>query len=94
VFFATLISGEIINRILEIIPEWIMHGLSVAGGIMPAMGFALTLMVIGKGSLFPFFFLGFFAVQYLGINTMFAAILGGCISILSITLKNKEGRIA
>jgi D-glucosaminate-specific PTS system IIC component len=93
VFLATIVSGDAVIRFLDVIPAWVMHGLAVAGGILPAMGFAITIMVIGKRNLFPFFFIGFFLVKYLGINTMAAAIFGVCISILCISMKPKgEGR--
>jgi D-glucosaminate-specific PTS system IIC component len=94
VFLMNLVPAERVNDILESMPQWLLHGLGVAGGIMPAMGFAITMMIIGKATLFPFFFLGFFIVQYLKINVMAAAIFGGCISVLAITLKNREGRPA
>lgn len=90
VFFATLFGAELITNILDIIPTFVTHGLSVAGGILPAMGFAITIMVIGKKELFPFFFAGFFAVQYLGINTMAAAIFGSIIAILCITMRKRN----
>ena len=33
---------------MESVPEWLTHGFSVAGGLLPALGFALTMFVIGK----------------------------------------------
>ncbi len=95
VFVATLFGADLVNALLNVVPAWVTHGLSVAGGILPAMGFAITIMVIGKKKLMPFFFIGFFLVAYMGINTMFAAILGACISILAITMKSdKEAEAA
>ena len=43
------------NKVLEVIPAWLMHGFEVMGGILPALGFALTIMVIGKKNLIPYF---------------------------------------
>lgn len=90
VFLATLFGADLVDKFLAIVPTWVTHGLSVAGGILPAMGFAITIMVIGKKKLMPFFFIGFFLVAYLGIDTMFAAILGACISVLAITMKSDK----
>ena len=84
VFLATLFGSKYISAFLEILPAWITHGLSVAGGILPAMGFAITIMVIGKKELMPFFFIGFFLVQFLGLGTMACAIFGACIAMLCI----------
>ena len=40
--------------------------------------------------LLPFFFIGFFAVKYLGINTMAAAVFGVCIALLVVLLSNQN----
>ncbi len=52
------------------------------GGILPALGFAITLMVIGKKTMLPFFIAGFFAVQYLKLDTMAMAIFAICAALL------------
>lgn len=84
VFILTLFGTEAVASILDILPAWVITGFSVAGGILPAMGFAIILVTIGKPKLLPYFFIGFFAVAYLGINTMAAAVFGTCIALLVI----------
>ena len=91
VFIATLFGADIITAILNVIPEFVTHGLSVAGGILPAVGFAITIMTIGKKQFLPFFFIGFFLVQYLKIDTMAATVFGICIAMLYIA-KKEEAR--
>ncbi len=82
-FFITLLGNSAIEAILVYLPQWVITGFSVAGGMLPAMGFAIILITINKPRLLPYFFIGFFAVQYLGINTMAAAAFGLCIALLS-----------
>lgn len=90
VFVITLFGSDAVSTLLEVLPTWIITGFSVAGGILPAMGFAIIIVTIGKTTLLPYFFLGFFAVAYLGINTMAAAVFGTCIAMLNIfQAKNK-----
>lgn len=89
VFIATLFGANIITEILNVIPTFVMRGLSVAGGILPAVGFAITIMVIGKKQFLPFFFIGFFLVQYLKIDTMAATVFGICIAMLYVTRKEE-----
>ena len=43
---------------------------------MPALGFAMVIMVIGKGALIPFFVAGFFFAQYTGLGSVVGALLG------------------
>lgn len=89
VFIANLYGASVLEKILKVLPAWVTNGISVTGGLLPALGFAIILFVIGKKSLMPFFFIGFFAVQYLKINTMAAAVFGICIALL-ITIFKRE----
>ena len=96
VFAITYAGADTVQNILASMPEWITHGLSVAGGVLPAMGFAMTIYIIGKKQYLPFFIIAFFMVQYLKINVMAAAIFGTCIALLIVLLKrekNTEGAI-
>lgn len=40
-------------------PHWLTHGFELAGGILPAVGFAMLLKVMLKKQYFPFLLLGF-----------------------------------
>ncbi len=65
-------------------------GFAANGGILPALGFAITLTVIGKKNLIPFFIAGFFAVIYLGLDTMAVAIFATCTALLLNLFRLKE----
>jgi len=75
-FIAVYFGAEVIENILAILPNWVIKGLSVAGGMMPAIGFAILINVIAKKSILPFFFLGFFIVKIFGCSTLQLACLG------------------
>lgn len=93
VFVLQYFGAEVIYKVLDILPTWLTTGFSVAGGILPALGFAIILKVIGKQSLLPYFFIGFFAVQYLGINTMAASIFGACIAFIIYFAGHKKEEV-
>lgn len=90
VFLITLLGTDAVVSILDLLPEFIINGFSIAGGILPAMGFAIILMTIGKPKLMPYYFIGFFTVQYLGLNNMAIAIIGTCIALLTVFGKSKK----
>lgn len=73
---------DAIQGFLAALPDWAMHGLTVAGGILPALGFAVTIMVIGKTSLLPYFVLGFAVAAYSGVNMIGLAVFAVCIAII------------
>lgn len=84
VFFATLYGSEALDAFMKAVPKWLIHGFEIAGGVLPALGFALTIMVIGRRTLLPYFIAGFFLVKYGLLTTMSAAIFGACIAFLHI----------
>lgn len=90
IVFAIIYAGaDVVQKILNSIPQWLIHGLSVAGGVLPAMGFAITIFIIGKKTYLPFFILAFFLVQYFSINIMAAAIIGACMALLIVFIKRE-----
>lgn len=93
VFCINLVGSDAVSWLMDVLPAWIITGFSVAGGMLPALGFAIIIITIGRKELLPYFLLGFFAVAYLGIGTMAAAVFGTLIAVL-ITInarKNKKG---
>lgn len=91
-FLIVYFGADTAQKILDVLPEWVMTGLSTAGGVLPAMGFAIILMLIGKATLMPFFFVGFFLVQYFGISTMTAAVFGIPIAIGIVLMKHENNK--
>ena len=89
-FFANLYGADAVNSFMNNVPEWLIHGFSVAGGLLPALGFALTMFVIGKKELFPWFFIGYFLIQFSGIPVIGAAIFGLCAVLLISTYQRKR----
>lgn len=73
---------DAVTAFLNSIPAWATNGLSVARGLLPALGFAVTIMVIGKKKLLPYFIIGFAIVAYSGINTIGVAVFAICIALL------------
>ena len=48
VFLCIFFGADKASSFISILPEWSIHGLSVAGGMMPAVGFAMLLKRCGK----------------------------------------------
>jgi D-glucosaminate PTS system EIIC component len=82
VFAINYLGESVVQQLLATLPQWLLHSFELMGGILPALGFAITIKVIGKNSLMPFFIMGYFAVVYLKFDVMAAAIFGTCIALL------------
>lgn len=90
VFAIDFFGVTAVEKLIAVLPEWLMHSFEIMGGILPALGFAITLSVIGKRNLIPFFIIGFFAVMYLGLDTMAVAIFATCVALLLGLFQLKE----
>ena len=90
VFIIDYFGVSVAQKLIGILPTWLSHSFEIMGGILPALGFAITLTVIGKKNLIPFFLIGFFAVMYLNLGTMAVAIFATCAALLMGLFKMKE----
>lgn len=75
-FLPIYFGAEQAAKMVDILPEWVMTGLSVAGGIMPAVGFAMLMKIMFKWTYAPFFAIGFVMVAYLKLPILAVAIIG------------------
>lgn len=82
VFVLTYFGSSVVADAMQTLPAWITKALSTTGNLLPALGFGIILNTIGNRKLLPYFFIGFFAVQYLSIGTMAAAVFGTCLAVL------------
>lgn len=90
VFVLLYFGSDMVSQLVELLPAWLTHGLSVTGNMLPALGFAVVMKFSGSKALLPYFFIGFFAVQYLGLNMIACAIFGACIALIAFFNKSKE----
>ena len=90
-FAINYFGADLVVNALDLMPDWLLSGFNVMGGMLPALGFATTIFMIGKMKYLPLFIIGYFLVQYLHIPTMAAAIFGICIALLITFMGNKDG---
>ncbi|MGI9277112.1 MAG: PTS N-acetylgalactosamine transporter subunit IIC [Endozoicomonas sp.] len=70
------------QRMVEAAPQWLMNGLGVAGGMMPAIGFALLMKIMLKKAYVPYLALGFLGVTYLGLPIMAVGMIALAVALL------------
>lgn len=89
VFIVVMFGQNAMLVFMNAVPNWVMHGLEVAGGVMPAIGFALIMNMIGKTYMLPYTIIGFILVKAMGINTLTAGVLAGCFAVLIVMQKRQ-----
>lgn len=73
---------------IDLLPVRLLDGLGVAGGIMPAIGFAILLKIMMKNIYIPYFILGFVAAAWLKLPVL--AIAAGALALALIDFMRKE----
>jgi fructoselysine and glucoselysine-specific PTS system IIC component len=89
VMFSFMVGSSAVKTLLNAIPEFVQHGLSVATGIIPALGFAMLAKVIMNKSVVPYFFLGFAIMAYLKIPLTGIAIFGAILAVVMVSITSK-----
>ncbi len=82
---APVVQDAITN--LQTNAPWVLKGFQIAGGLLPAIGIALNMRFIFRGSVIPYFFIGYF-VSVLsggGVNIVAIAIIGAALAVLHVT---------
>ena len=81
-----LVGSNAVKSLLDTIPEFIKHGLSVATGMIPALGFAMLARLLINKKVAPSFFLGFVLMAYLKIPVPGIAILGAIVAVVMVNV--------
>ena len=92
VFLVVMFGQDAMLAFMNNVPDWVMHGMEVAGGVMPAIGFALIMNMIGKPRLIPYTIIGFIMVKALALNNLTAGLLLGCIAFLVVFAKQERSK--
>lgn len=87
-FLPIYFGAEAATTLVQKSPQWLLDGLSVAGGMMPAIGFAMLMKIMMKKTYVAYFILGFLGVTYL--NLPIIAIVLGALSIAMIDFFNSQ----
>lgn len=80
-FFGILLGSDAVSRFLNTIPEVIMNGLAVCGGLLPAVGMAMLMKMLWDKKICMAFFLGFVLTAYLHLPLIALAVLGTIIAV-------------
>lgn len=81
-----------VDGLLSIMGPNVLHIFEVIGGILPALGIAMNLRLIGNSFTIPFFIVGFLLVMYFSLDIIALAILGIVIAIIVTQLKHPKVR--
>ena len=76
------------------VPQFIMDGISIAAGILPALGFAMLANMLINDKVAPWFAVGFLLSAYLNIPVLGLALLGGVVTLLILRSNGTQAQPA
>lgn len=89
VWIVVAFGVDIINQIISAIPAFIMSGLSVASGMLAAVGFGMLLKLVWRKSLAVYFFIGYLLAAYLNLPVLGVA-LAGILYVIALYFMQKN----
>lgn len=77
IFLSSYAAQAPMASLVKAMPTWLIHGFELAGGALPAVGFAMLLKVLLRVSYFPYLLLGFVVASFINYsNVLPAAAIG------------------
>ena len=90
VFLALTAGSSLISSLLKLMPIWLSSGLNVAGGLLPAVGFAILLKYLPLSRYFIYAMLGFLLSSYFNLPIIGVASFGFIVAYVIFLQKEKE----
>lgn len=94
VLIAVVFGPAIVETIISSSPQWLLDGLSVAGGLLPAVGIALLLKNLPTKQYFGYLIIGFVLYAYLNVPLLGISLIAGSIALINYKRNNISSREA
>lgn len=77
-------GGTKMGDLVAILPDWVMNGFTVVGGILPAIGLVLCCSLMGRKELYPFFIIGYYLSTLCGWTSLTILVFAVCFALFYI----------
>lgn len=77
-----------VNGLLSVLNKNVLHVFDVIGAMLPALGIAMNLKLIGNSFTMPFFFLGVLMSVYFKLDIVIISIIGVILALTITSIKN------
>lgn len=87
------IPAEVVTAALNAMPAWLSGGMSVGGGMVAAVGYAMVINMMATKEVWPFFALGFVLAAISELTLIALGVIGVCLALVYLGLKDmaKQG---
>ena len=90
VFVCVYFGAGAVEQLVNVLPQWVLNGLSAVSALLPALGFAMLLQILITPKLIPYFVLGFAIAAYTGLNMLCITLIAVAIALVMYQLLSKQ----
>ena len=85
------IPSHVIQHALNSLPKWFTDGMTIGGGFVVAVGYAMVINLMATKEVWPFFFLGFAIAPLNELTLIATGIIGVCAAIIYLNVTSNCG---
>lgn len=85
------IPSAAVQSVLGSLPVWFTSGMTIGGGFVVAVGYAMVINLMATREVWPFFFLGFALAPLNELTLIATGIIGLCLAIIYLNLSKNKG---
>ncbi|EOT42058.1 PTS mannose/fructose/sorbose transporter subunit IIC [Enterococcus columbae] len=86
-----MIPAESVQALLNSMPAWLNEGMSIGGGMVVAVGYAMVINMMASKEVWPFFMLGFVIAAISQITLIGLGVIGVALALLYIQITKNAG---
>ena len=90
VLLTVILGPTVVGKVIDYIPDWLTGGLTVAGGLLPALGIGLLLRYLPVKHYFGYLIFGFVGAVYLNMPILGVALLGAAVALILFKKNSTE----
>ncbi len=90
IFLSAYAAQGPMAALVKAMPKWLIHGFELAGGALPAVGFAMLLKVLLRVNYVPYLLLGFVIASFINYSNVLPAAVIGIVFAMIDFFNNKQ----
>lgn len=91
-FLAILLGVDAVKALVDGMPLWLNNWFKVAGGILPALGFAMLFVMMSNKKLVPYFIIGFAVAAFFKGSLVGVAVIGLAAALIYVNNLNARAK--
>lgn len=86
-----VVPAEVVSNLLNSMPAWLTDGMSIGGGMVVAVGYAMVINMMATPEVWPFLIIGFCLAAIGDLTLIALGAIGICIALIYLKLSENTG---